>query len=87
VPIRNSHERAVSCGGLVIRLTASTGAYSTVAAADMSQTYRAAPVSAACLLNRFQLAWATAATRMRARAVAFRLSLSSRCSPWVHPAC
>src|SRR4029077_5957464 len=43
----------------------------TAAAADMSQTKQAVPASDACLLNRFQLAWATAATRIRGRAVAF----------------
>jgi hypothetical protein len=42
----------------------------------MSQTKRAAPAAAACLLNRFQLAWARAATAMRTRAVAFRLAAS-----------
>ena len=88
MPIRNSQERAVSCGGLMIRLTATTGAYSTAAAADMSQTKRAAPATDACLLSRFQLACATAATPISARAVAFRLAASCPASsPAVHPAC
>jgi len=48
----------------------------------MSHTKLAVPASDACLLNRFQLAWATAATRMSVRAVAFSQRLqraSVRC--------
>ena len=48
-----------------------TGAYSAVPAADISQMKETAPVTDACLLNRFQLACAMAAMRMRAMAVGF----------------
>ena len=70
MPTMNTQSRRVSRGGLSSTLTATTGAYSAVAASDMSQTKEEAPATEACLLNRFQVAWATAATRMRARAVA-----------------
>ena len=70
MPAMNTQSRRVSRGGLSSTLTATTGAYSPVAASDMSQTKEEAPAAAACLLNRFQVAWARAATRMRARAVA-----------------
>jgi hypothetical protein len=70
VPIMNTQSSGVSRGGLSTRLTATTGAYSAVAARDMSQTNEDAPATEACLVNRFQVAWASAATRMRARAVA-----------------
>src|SRR5450755_1586611 len=66
----NAQSRGVSRGGLSSTLTATTGAYSPVAASDMSQTKEEAPAAEACLLSRFQVAWATAATRIRARAVA-----------------
>ena len=49
-----------------------TGRYATVATLDISQTKQAAPDADACLLNRFQLACAMAATKIKARAVAFR---------------
>jgi hypothetical protein len=45
-----------------------TGAYRQLAATASSQTKLAAPTVAACLLNKFQLAWAIAATSTRARA-------------------
>ena len=66
----NTQSSGVNRGGLSSRLTATTGAYSPVATSDISQTNEDAPAAEACLLNRFQVAWASAATRMRARAVA-----------------
>ena len=69
---------AVSRGGLAITLTMTTGRYTTVATLDISQTKQAAPAADACLLNRFQLACATAATKIKARAVAFRERLQVR---------
>ena len=69
---------AVRCGGLAITLAASTGRYTTMATADISQTKQAAPASDACLVNRFQLACAMAATRIRMRAAAFRERLQVR---------
>jgi hypothetical protein len=50
----------------------------TVAAADISQTKLAAPAADACLVNRFQLACAIAAMKIRMRAVAFRERLQVR---------
>ncbi len=44
------------------------GAYRLLAEAASSQTKQAAPVLAACLLNKFQVACATAASKTRARA-------------------
>ena len=70
MPVMNTQSSPVSRGGLSSTLAATTGAYSTVAVRDISQTNEDAPAAEACLLNRFQVAWATAATRMRARAVA-----------------
>jgi hypothetical protein len=45
-----------------------TGAYRQLAAVASSQTQQAAPVLAACLLNKFQLAWAIAARKTSASA-------------------
>src|ERR1017187_1689340 len=69
---------AVSRGGLASTLAATTGRYATVATADISQTKLADPAADACLLNRFQLACAMAATKIRARAVAFTERLQVR---------
>ena len=74
----NTQPSAVSRGGLSSTLTTTTGAYSTVAARDISQTNEVAPAAEACLLNRFQVACATAATRMRVRAVALTGRLQVR---------
>ena len=74
----NTQSSGVSRGGLSSTLAATTGAYSTVAASDISQTNEDAPAAEACLLNRFQVAWATAATRIRARAVALTGRLQVR---------
>ncbi len=49
-----------------------------MAVADISQTKEAAPDTDACLLKRFQLACAMAATKIRRRAVAFRERLQVR---------
>ena len=70
MPIMNTQASGVSRGGLSSTLTATTGAYSPVAASDISQTNEDAPAAEACLLSRFQVAWASAAMRIRARAVA-----------------
>src|ERR1035437_2373004 len=74
----NTQQSAVSRGGLAITVAATTGRYTTVATVDISQTKLAAPVTDACLLNRFQLACAMAATKIRARAVAFTERLQVR---------
>ena len=78
MPVMNTQSRRVSRGGLSSTLAATTGAYSPVAVSDMSQTKDEAPAAEACLLNRFQVAWATAATRMRATAVALTGRLQVR---------
>ena len=69
MPIMNTQSSGVSRGGLSSTLTATTGAYSPVAVRDISHTNDEAPAAEACLLNRFQVACARAAARMRARAV------------------
>ena len=66
----NTQHRPVSLGGSISTAMSTTGAYSAVAVSDISQTNEDAPVTEACLLNRFQVACATAATRIRASAVA-----------------
>src|ERR1700693_3232162 len=74
----NTQSSPVSRGGLSSTLAATTGGYSTVAVRDISQTNEDAPAAEACLLNRFQVAWAAAATRMRATAVALTGRLQGR---------
>jgi hypothetical protein len=73
-----TQHNAVSRGGLAITLAATTGRYATVATADISHTKLAGPAADACLLNRFQLACAMAATKIRVRALAFRERLQVR---------
>src|SRR5438067_9558699 len=69
VPARNTAGRPDSRGWLTAVMTAATGAYRTAPAVKKSQTKHTAPAAAACLLNRFQLACAMAAMRVRTIAV------------------
>src|SRR5512146_548214 len=66
----NTQPSAVRCSQPPAHAMAITGMYSRVAAVAASQMKEIAPVCAACLLNRFQLACATAAIRMSVIAVA-----------------
>ena len=65
VPARNTAGRPDSRGWLTASTTPVSGAYRTAPAVKNSQTKHTAPAEAACLLNRFQLACAMAAIRIR----------------------
>src|SRR5512135_3716186 len=80
----NSQHRPVSLGGSTAAAISTTGAYAAEAASAISQTNEDAPATEACLLNRFQVACATAATRIKARAVALTGS-APRSGPGTQP--
>src|SRR5579875_2696844 len=81
VPARKTRGRPASRGRASTQTIAVTGAYAAAPTVKNSQTKHTAPAEAACLLNMFQQAWATAATRIRAIAVGLTGRLL-RVRPW-----
>ena len=75
VPAMKTIGSPASRGWLTTSTMTATGAYSTAAAVKNSQTKHTAPAAAACLLNRFQLACAMAATRISTIAVGLTVRL------------
>ena len=69
VPAMKTTGSPASWGCATTSTTTATGAYSTAPAVKNSQMKHTAPAAAACLLNRFQLACAMAATRISTIAV------------------